>query len=415
MNSALKNSFPLISAALKQSSRGFLFILIFLTPIGCSANILINEIAWMGTPISSNDEWIELYNDSNQSSNLSGWKIMTKDGKMTINLDGKIDGNSFYLLERTNDNSVPNISADKIYTGSLANTGETLELYDNSGKMVNSVDCSSGWFAGDNTTKKTMERTDLGNGFSNWATSVEIGGTPRSKNSVSDSQKSIELPETKTDSPILQQKSVEAGSRKITEPQTIYLKGIIINEILPSPEGSDEQNEWIELYNQNSEKVDLSGWKLKDGQGKTTTFVFPDKTLIDPLGFLIFSRNTTKIILNNDNDDISLINPDGKVADTVSYSKAPIDQSYSKINNEWIWNKNLTPGSQNILPSPAPTKSNSAKTVVHGLELKNRLASISPQLPKKLSDNHVLIILIATGLAITFGIIILFIKKKLTK
>jgi len=148
--------------------------------------VIINEIAWMGTKISYNDEWIELYNNSDSSINLEGWILKAADGTPKINLTGTIARKSFYLLERTDDNTVPDTPADQIYTGALGNTGEKLELYDGSGNLIDLVNCSSGWFAGDNSTKQTMERKNPqleGFNSGSWQMSQNPGGTPRAENS----------------------------------------------------------------------------------------------------------------------------------------------------------------------------------------------------------------------------------------
>ena len=46
-----------------------------------------------------------------------------------------------------------------------------------------------------------------------------------------------------------------------------YSNAIVINELLPNPSGSDDQ-EWIELFNKSNEDVDLSSWILRDESGK---------------------------------------------------------------------------------------------------------------------------------------------------
>ncbi len=143
-------------------------------------DVAINEIAWMGTKISYNDEWIELYNNTDLEINISGWKLVAADGSPQINLFGKIPANGFYLLERTNDDTVPEIIADQIYSGPMGNSGESLLLYDASGSIIDYVDCQAGWFAGDNTSKQTMERKDDGL----WQTSRDASGTPKAKNSI---------------------------------------------------------------------------------------------------------------------------------------------------------------------------------------------------------------------------------------
>ncbi len=122
-----------------------------------------------------------------------------------------------------------------------------------------------------------------------------------------------------------------------------YPGGIIFNEILPSPEGPDAENEWIEIFNQNNFEVLFSDWKITDTVGKINTYSLPKRTKIPPQGFLVLSRPTTKITLNNDGDGLKLIQPDGKRVDEITYEKAPRGQSYNLINSDWAWNTNLTP------------------------------------------------------------------------
>ncbi len=142
--------------------------------------VVINEIAWMGTSSSANDEWIELLNTTDQTINVSGWTIKSSDDKLKISLKGEIGAGNFYLLERTNDTSLPDIKADLIYKGALNNGGMDIKLYDTLGNVIDEATSPSSWLAGDNVTKRTMERTNN----SLWQTSKDLGGTPRAKNST---------------------------------------------------------------------------------------------------------------------------------------------------------------------------------------------------------------------------------------
>lgn len=207
-------------------------------------DVVINEISWMGTKVSYSDEWIELYNNKNEIVSLDGWVLKAEDETPKIFLTGEIIAFGFYILERTDDNTLPNISADKIYTGSLENAGEFLKLLDGSGNLIDSINCSDGWFAGDNSSKQTMERKNpklSGNDPGNWQTSRDSEGTPKMLNNegkITDDNRK-ELSESPQDS------NVETTTEK--EISKSYPAGIVINEILPSPEGPDEQNEWIEI------------------------------------------------------------------------------------------------------------------------------------------------------------------------
>lgn len=208
-----------------------------------SLNVVINEIAWMGTEVSYNDEWIELYNSTDSPINLDNWILKAKDGTPEINLAGGISAKGFFLLERTDDETVPNIPADQIYTGALGNTGEDLKLLDNSGNLIDSVNCLGGWFSGNNETKQTMERKDAklnDSDSSNWQTSQSPGGTPKTINSqqiTTDNKEEIKSEEPKT---------IEEIQPQPTEEKTkSYPSGVFINEILPSPKGADSEEEWI--------------------------------------------------------------------------------------------------------------------------------------------------------------------------
>ncbi|OZM58038.1 hypothetical protein CIB95_00210 [Lottiidibacillus patelloidae] len=155
-------------------------------------SVVINEIAWMGTSLNYNSEWIELYNNSATEIILDGWVLIAGDGSPEIVLQGSIAANGYFLLERTDDSST-NITADQVYTGSLENSGETLTLYDSTNIQTrNLIDQVDMWHAGNNTTKSTMERTDgtiEGNVPTNWNDSISLYtggyGTPRALNSKS--------------------------------------------------------------------------------------------------------------------------------------------------------------------------------------------------------------------------------------
>ena len=171
----MKNKFLIITIFIFVAS----YITIDAAPI-LTPDVFINEIAWMGTKTSANDEWMELKNNTNQDIKLDGWLLKTTNGKLKIHLGGKIPANGFYLLERTDDASVPGIKADFIYTGALNNSGGSLELYKNAGTLIDVAAFSSAWPAGDNATKKTMEREDA----ANWKTSLVAEGTPGTENSL---------------------------------------------------------------------------------------------------------------------------------------------------------------------------------------------------------------------------------------
>ncbi|NHZ72646.1 MAG: DUF11 domain-containing protein, partial [Aquificales bacterium] len=103
------------------------------------------------------------------------------------------------LLERTNNDTISNIPADQIYTGSLSNSGEQLYLRDDSGQIIDSANGNGGgWPAGSGSPNYySMERTSriAADEDANWenndsvtrngldANGDPINGTPKSDNS----------------------------------------------------------------------------------------------------------------------------------------------------------------------------------------------------------------------------------------
>lgn len=120
--------------------------------------VVISEVAWMGTEFSYNDEWIELQNTTISPIDLTGWTLDSTDGTPSISLAGTIAAEGFFLLERTDDTTT-SVDADQIYAGGMGNTGEELILKNSAGTEIDRTPAGA-WPAGDNVSKKTMERAD---------------------------------------------------------------------------------------------------------------------------------------------------------------------------------------------------------------------------------------------------------------
>lgn len=131
--------------------------------------IAINEIAWMGTSASSNDEWFEIKNNTAHTIDLSQWELNAKDGTPHVKLAGSIAPHEYLVFERTDDTVVADVKAHQIYTGALGDSGEQLSLSYASTTLDQTPD--SAWIKGKKEGKKTMERyssKDLGTDPLNW-------------------------------------------------------------------------------------------------------------------------------------------------------------------------------------------------------------------------------------------------------
>ncbi len=164
--------------------------------------VVINEVAWGGTAASSFDEWIELCNNTGEDIDLTGWTLRSADGTPDIALDGVIPAHGYFLLERTNDDTVSDIAADQIYTGAVQNNpaAETLELRDADENLIDTANGDGGqWPAGTASPDYySMERVDptAADTDANWASNngvtrnghdadgEPINGTPKQPNST---------------------------------------------------------------------------------------------------------------------------------------------------------------------------------------------------------------------------------------
>jgi len=100
--------------------------------------VLISEVAWAGTAASASDEWIELHNPGQSEVDLRGW-LLTDQHDLNVALSGAISAGGYFLLERTDDQSVANLSADLLYTGNLQDEGETLWLTNPEGNIMDTA------------------------------------------------------------------------------------------------------------------------------------------------------------------------------------------------------------------------------------------------------------------------------------
>lgn len=150
-----------------------------------SGQVVINEVGWAGTQASGYDEWIELYNPSEAEVDLAGWRLLL--GERELALSGTIPPGGFYLLERTDDATIPAVEADLIYKGSMANAGAVLMLFDPEGNAVDSANLGApeGWFAATWPRRPPWNASPPGSpiarwpgGQGLWVTSTMRTGTP---------------------------------------------------------------------------------------------------------------------------------------------------------------------------------------------------------------------------------------------
>ena len=279
-------------------------------------NLLINEIAWMGGPMGANDEWLELKNISGGELDISGWQLLDKEEqiKITFSEKTKLSASGFMLLERTDDNSVPGIAADVVYTGALSNIDEGLRLFDNECNLVDEVSASSDWPAGIAGARRTMERqvnlswnTYGGNGETPSTGSgqdILIMGTPRKENGSIVFFPSGSIQPTSNQTAAVSEPVPSTGSGQAK---------ILISEIQITGGTGKSNNDFIELYNPNNFQVNLSGYRLvkrtKVGESDTSIKSWTSDAFIPAKGYYLWA--------NSDYADIALA-PDAATSVTLA-------------------------------------------------------------------------------------------------
>ncbi len=330
--------------------------------------LMINEVAWGGTEASNTDEWIELYNPGSLPIDLSaGWKLVSADGGLDIELTGTIYDGAYYLLERTDDNTISDITADFIYTGSMSNEGEYLKLLAPGGSVVDTANSNGGaWDAGSASPGfYSMERSgavadSAGAWISNSGTvrngldadSNPINGTPKQPNWA--------LSVTATPSPTPTRTPIPPTKTPTSFPN----QSVVLNEVLARPGHDwnqdgvvDVNDEFIEIINRGTSTVSLSGWKLDDEYNLgSSPYTLPNISLGAGERIAIYGF-TSHISLSDGGDTVRLLKSSGTIADVVTYTviKEP-DRSWCRYPEHGFWNSGCfpTPNEENALWGELP-------------------------------------------------------------
>jgi len=287
------------------------------------STVMFSEIAWMGSINSANDEWIKLKNISNAEVKLEGWQVQDADNQIQIALgkDHRVFSQDSFILERTNDDSLPGIQAHVIYTGALNNTNEAVYLFDEKCVLRDKVVASPNWLAGDNVSRKPMARNnDLGWYTQGSGSSASIALTNGSPNAGS---------------------TPTAGGL----PPKTYPK-ILISEVQTAGVSSQTE-EFVELYNPTNAPVDLTDWYVqKKTQGADSFSTFASKNIlsgktIQASGYFLIAREGSSFAPSadavtsyslGDNNTLALKNPNGEIVDKVAWGDVQDAESTSAPN-----------------------------------------------------------------------------------
>jgi len=139
---------------------------------------------------------------------------------------------------------------------------------------------------------------------------------------------------------------------------------VVLNEVLPNPEGDDDQQglqgEWVEFYNKGKDSQDMTDWYIRDATGNIrgtvrSTTTYNGQTEIGGKNsgreWLVLLIDGAQ--LNNTGDTVKLYNSAGELQDSYAFGDSDTDDDSDSHN---------TPGGDNQNPAGEETAGNEGKS-----------------------------------------------------
>lgn len=282
--------------------------------------VVINE--WVSDPVEGGEEWVELYNRSGRTVELSGLTL-TEGSGATTQLSGGLgsDNHNRYTV---------------VYSprGNLNNDGDLLVLKYND-VIIDQVAYGS-WNDGRTQDNAPVARD-----------SNATGRLPNGQDTGNDQG------DFTITSPTPGQANQAASLTTLQDPTPENTSSISFSEVYPNPPLGDETYEFIELINLGTTPIDVQNWILQD---ELTSYTLNSRdvasTKLEPGTYLVLPRTKTGIVLDNTTkEQLKLTSADGQTEVKLSYS-APAPEGASWARNSkgtWQWTTSPTPGRANQL------------------------------------------------------------------
>jgi hypothetical protein len=297
--------------------------------------VVISEIQ-TGSIESANQEFIELYNQTDLPVDVTGWRLEYKSATGTVwtskaTLAGQIEPNTFYLAATAGYLENP----DGTLSSGLAAGGGHIRL-------VRPVDTGGtadlvGW--------GTADSAEGGQ-----AAPVAVAGRSIQRCFIEDGV----LNDTGTNSTdFYEYEAITPGNGVICEPEDTPVEPgspcaeLLVSEVLPNPSGIDQGREFIELYNPTAEYIALADCGLQVA-GSDTPYRFNNGTTLAPAGFQAFYE-TGLTLPNTAGGTIYLVTADGNEIHSLTYPPDMPDDA------AWAW---VGGGVWQVSYSPSPHAAN---------------------------------------------------------
>ncbi len=333
--------------------------------------LLITELQ-TATTTSSNQEFIEIYNYTENSVDLSNYALEYFSASSTsitptwsVDLIGALATDSYYLLARKD---YLTDKRDQEFTSALADSGGYIRiLQKNSGLVVDGL----GWggatrFEGQATSApakskslaRSMQQTeyiDTDNNHSDF--SILDDPNPKVVNYVYVPEEELppDVPIEETpDSPDNPEEQAPAEEVPTVVPPVVQLLEPYITELLPNPASplTDADDEYVELYNPNDIPFNLSGYKIQTGNSYSYSYVISDM-IIPAKSHVVFYSKNSGLTLSNTSSKARLQDKEGQtVSETDPYSEAKEGEVWQFYAGIWQWSISGSPGANNIQTLP---------------------------------------------------------------
>ena len=289
-----------------------------------SDEVYLTEILPNPSTSESADEFIELYNASSNTVDLTGW-ILADASTNDYELSGSISSQHYIVIYRSDSGLA------------LNNGGDVVELSHPNGERTDYIEYTES--AADDIAYALDS-----DGEWYWTTTP----TPYRANTITAiDDEAVETEDNDTDSADTDEGSAaDDDNATNTSEQHQLSANVQLSEFLPDPTGSDATDEWIELANTGAEAVNLNDWELHVGDD---SYTIPDTVTIAAAGYSIFPVTVTGLSLNNGGEEVLLVDPTGEMMDSVTYDDAPTGSSYARSDAGWQWTTTLTQGAANVL------------------------------------------------------------------
>lgn len=279
----------------------FLFFFTLFFPIRVSAALWINEI--YPAPVSGDEEWVELYNDQPLSVDISTLTLTDATNKI-ITFSDKIIKPFGYTIATS--------------AAVLNNSGpETVSLKDLLSNIIDSVTYTDTF----TSTKSYIRCPDGGNTF--------FVSTIITREYTNSGACDILLAPTPTATPTATPTPTNTPTPTVTPTPTlapVSYNNIYISEVMIDPD--DDQDEWIEIYNDNEYTVTLTDWYIDDTADSGSS---PRKFTLTIGSKSYGVVDITSSVFNNSGDTVRILDASNSQKDSYEYTDSSKGKSQGRM------------------------------------------------------------------------------------